>query len=161
MMHSTIAIAALLAATAAVPQPAGPRLDARTAQAAVAGCVARAAERGQTLGIAVVDVGGRPIATLRMDGAGFGKMDFAMAKAQAAAAWGFPTAAMEEGARTTPGFAAAPHVVTVAGGVPIWSSDGRVRLGAIGVSGAAPAEDSACAEAGIAAAGLRSSRTAD
>ena len=63
-----------------------------------------------------------------------------------------------EGARETPGFGEAPHVVTVAGGVPIFSADGRERLGAVGVSGEAPADDAACAEAGIAAAGLRPRR---
>jgi uncharacterized protein GlcG (DUF336 family) len=85
-------------------------------------------------------------------------MDFALAKAEAVAAWGFPTAAMEQAARETPGFANAPHVVTVAGGVPVWSADGKTRLGAVGASGEAPADDSACAEAGIAAAGMRTSR---
>ena len=62
------------------------------------------------------------------------------------------------GARQTPGFADAPHVVTVGGGVPIWSADGRERVGAVGTSGEAPADDVACAEAGISAAGLRSQR---
>jgi uncharacterized protein GlcG (DUF336 family) len=85
-------------------------------------------------------------------------MEFALAKAQAVAAWGFSTAQMAQGARDTPGFASAPHVVTVAGGVPVWSADGKVRIGAIGVSGEASADDAACAEAGIQAAGLRSSR---
>ena len=46
--------------------------------------------------------------------------------------------------------------MTVAGGVPVFSADGRERIGAVGVSGEAPADDAACAEAGIAAAGLRS-----
>jgi glc operon protein GlcG len=59
----------------------------------------------------------------------------------------------------TPGFANAPGVVTVAGGVPVWSADGKVRVGGVGASGEAPAGDAACAEAGIAAAGLRTGRT--
>jgi uncharacterized protein GlcG (DUF336 family) len=80
------------------------------------------------------------------------------AKATAVAAWGFSTAQMERSAKETPGFANAPHVVTVPGGVPVWSADGKTRLGGVGVSGEAPADDAACAEAGIRAAGLRSSR---
>ena len=40
----------------------------------------------------------------------------------------------------------------------IFSADGKVRIGAIGVSGEEPADDAQCAEAGIRAAGLRSSR---
>ena len=150
----------LLAGAAAEAQAPAPRLDARTAQAIVAGCVAHSNGRSQSHAIAVVDGGGHLVAALRMDGNGFGIMEFAVAKAEAAAAWGFATAQMAEGARATPGFAAAPRVVTVAGGVPVFSTDGRERLGAVGVSGEAPADDAACAEAGIAAAGLRSSRAA-
>jgi len=134
-------------------------LDARTAQAIVAGCAAHATAKKQSHAIAVVDVGGHLVAALRMDGNGSGIMDFSMAKAEAVAAWGFPTAQMEQAARETPGFARAPHVVTVAGGVPVWSTDGKTRIGAVGASGEAPADDAACAEAGIAAAGLRTSRT--
>ncbi|MDQ8757714.1 heme-binding protein [Sphingosinicella sp. LHD-64] len=52
----------------------------------------------------------------------------------------------------------APYVVTVAGGVPVFSADGRERLGAVGASGEAPADDAACAEAGVAAAGLHTRR---
>jgi uncharacterized protein GlcG (DUF336 family) len=90
---------------------------------------------------------------------GSGIMDFALAKAKAAAAWGFSTALMADSAKSTPGFANAPGVVTVAGGVPVWSPDGKVRIGAVGISGEAPADDAECAEAGIRAAGLRSSRS--
>ena len=145
----------LLAAAGATDARAAP-LDARQAQAIVSGCASHAAGRHQSHAIAVVDAGGHLVAALRMDGNGSGIMDFALAKAEAAASWGFSTAQMAEGARATPGFASAPHVVTVPGGLPIWSADGRERLGAVGVSGEAPADDAACAEAGIAASGLRS-----
>jgi uncharacterized protein GlcG (DUF336 family) len=46
-------------------------------------------------------------------------------------------------------------VVTVPGGIPVFSADGRARLGAVGVSGESPADDEACAEAGVAAGGFR------
>jgi uncharacterized protein GlcG (DUF336 family) len=133
-------------------------LDARAAQAIVAGCAAHASAKRQSHAIAVVDTGGHLVAALRMDGNGSGMMDFAIAKAQAVAAWGFSTADMAEGAKGTPGFAFAPHVVTVAGGVPVYGADGRTRVGAVGASGEDPADDSACALAGIAAAGFRASR---
>ena len=141
--------------TAASAQTA---LDARAAQAIVAGCAAHATAKQQSHAIAVVDVGGNLVAGLRMDGNGSGIMDFSVAKAKAVAAWGFSTAQMEENAKGTPGFANAPHVVTVAGGVPVWSADGKTRIGGVGASGEAPTDDAACAEAGISAAGLRSSR---
>jgi glc operon protein GlcG len=143
------------AAASASAQPT--MLDARTAQAIVAGCAAHATGKKQSHAIAVVDPGGHLVAALRMDGNGSGIMDFSIAKAQAVAAWGFSTAQMAIGARETPGFGQAPHVVTVAGGVPVYSRDGKTRLGAVGVSGEAPDDDASCAAAGIAAAGLRSS----
>jgi glc operon protein GlcG len=120
--------------------------------------VAHAAAKSQSHAIVVVDTGGHVVAALRMDGNGSGIFDFALAKAQAAAAWGFSTAQMLEGARGTPGFERAPHVVIVPGGVPVFSGDGKTRIGAVGVSGEAPADDAACAEAGVRAAGLRTSR---
>jgi len=151
------AIFLLLLAASAAAQPA-PTLDAKSAQAIVAGCVAQSSPKMQSHAIVVVDNGGHVVAALRMDGNGTGIFDFALSKAEAAAAWGFSTAQMLENARGTPGFAEAPHVVIVPGGVPVFGSDGKVRLGAVGVSGEAPADDAACAEAGIAAAKLRSSR---
>lgn len=145
----------LLGSAAAVQTPA---MDAKTAQAIVAGCMARAGSKGQSQAVAVVDRGGHLVATIRMDRVGPGPMDFAVAKAEAAALWGFDTAGMAEGAKEFPGFASAPHVVTVPGGLPVYSADGRERIGAVGVSGEDPAEDVACAQAGIAAAGLKAER---
>ncbi|HEX6604426.1 MAG TPA: heme-binding protein [Sphingomicrobium sp.] len=133
-------------------------LDATAAEALVHGCAAHAIAKNQSHAIVVVDTGGNIVAALRMDGNGSGIFDFALAKAQAAAAWGFSTGQMLESARGTPGFERAPHVVIVPGGVPVFTADGKARIGAVGVSGEAPADDSSCAEAGIKAAGLRSSR---
>jgi uncharacterized protein GlcG (DUF336 family) len=134
-------------------------LDAPAAEAIVHGCAVHALAKKQSEAIVVVDSGGHVVAALRMDGNGSGIFEFALAKAEAAAAWGFSTAQMEQSTKETPGFASAPHVVTVPGGVPIFSADGKVRIGAVGVSGEAPADDAECAEAGIRTAGLRSTRS--
>jgi glc operon protein GlcG len=134
-------------------------LDAKMAQAIIAGCVAQSTPKMQSHAIVVVDTGGHLLAALRMDGNGSGIMDFALAKAEAAAAWGFSTTQMQQSVKGTPGFAYAPHVVTVPGGVPVYSTDGKVRIGGVGVSGEAPADDAACAEAGVRAAGLRTSHS--
>ena len=155
-MRHIIVLAAVSLATAPAHAEVAQRLDARAAQAIVNGCAAHAAGKNQSHAIAVVDTGGHVIAALRMDHTSSGMMDFALAKAEAVAAWGFATADMAEGAKETPGFAFAPHVVTVAGGVPILSADGLTFLGAAGASGEAPQDDAACMVAGIAAAGLRS-----
>jgi len=157
MRHIYIAAVFLVIAARGGAQTT-PRLDAKAAQAIVNGCAAHAAAKRQSHAIAVVDTGGHLVAALRMDGNGSGMMDFAIAKAEAVAAWGFPTADMAEGAKETPGFAFAPHVVTVGGGVPVFTADGGTRLGAAGASGEAPQDDAACVVAGIAAAGLRSAR---
>ena len=157
-MRLIIVLAAVSLATAPAKAQVAPRLDAKAAQAIINGCAAHAAGKNQSHAIAVVDTGGHAIAALRMDHTSSGMMDFALAKAEAVAAWGFATADMAEGAKETPGFAFAPHVVTVAGGVPILSADGRTFLGAAGASGEAPQDDAACVAAGIAAAGLRTSR---
>ena len=150
-------LSTLVLASTAPAQPTS-NLNAQAAQAIVAGCVAHAMAKKQSHAIVVVDNGGDPVAALRMDGNGSGIFDFAVQKAQAAAAWGFSTAQMLEGARGTPGFDRAPKVVIVPGGVPVFSADGKSRIGAVGVSGEAPADDAACAEAGVRAAGLRSTR---
>lgn len=162
-MRYTMAImCALLASgmtvTAQAQAAAPPTIDAAAAQAIIRGCVSHSTAKQQSHAVVVVDNGGQLIAALRMDGNGWGIMDFAVAKAKAAAAWGFPTARMADAARDTPGFGDAPHVVTVPGGLPVFDAAGRQRIGAVGVSGEAPADDAACAAAGIAAAGLMSSR---
>lgn len=152
------ALAALAVAAPSLAQAPAATLTAPLAEAIVAGCRAHASAKGQSHAIAVVDSGGHLVAALRMDGNRAGMMDFSIEKARAVAAWGFATAQMEEAAKGTPGFARAPGVVTVAGGVPVFSADGRSLIGAAGASGEAPADDAACAEAGIKAAGLRSTR---
>ena len=156
-MRPTILATVLIGAAAPAQSPSV--LDARAAQAIVAGCAVHASAKRQSEAIVVVDTGGHVIASLLMDGNSSGIYDFAMAKADAAAAWGFSTAQMAKSAIETPGFAYAPHVITVAGGVPLWSGDGKVRIGAVGVSGEAPVDDAECAAAGISAAGLRSAHS--
>jgi uncharacterized protein GlcG (DUF336 family) len=156
-MRSVVLLAIVALAAPALAQSTT-ALDARAAEAIVRGCATHALAKKQGHAVVVVDPGGHVVAALRMDGNGSGIFDFALAKAQAAAAWGFSTAQMLEGARGTPGFDRAPNVVIVPGGVPVFSADGKTRMGAVGVSGEAPADDAACAEAGIKAAGLRSAR---
>lgn len=132
-------------------------LDAASAQKIIAACVAEATAKKQSHAIAVADGSGSLIAFIRMDGNPPGVGEFAIQKAIAAAAWRFSTDQMSEAAKGTPGFASAPNVVTVPGGVPIYASQGDF-LGSVGVSGEAPKDDAACAMAGIEAAGFTSRR---
>jgi uncharacterized protein GlcG (DUF336 family) len=141
----------------APPQPAPPLLSEAQASRIVEGCAAHARAKQQSHAIAVVDAGGHLLAALRMQRSGYGAMDFALQKAMAVSAWRFPTSEMAAGATEVPGFARAPHVVTVAGGVPAFDQNGTF-VGAVGASGEAPTDDESCARAGIVAAGLLTER---
>ncbi len=152
-----ISIPAIALATCFTTLPALAALTAAQATQIVHGCAEHAAAKKQSHAIAVYDDGGHVVASLRMEGNAFGVMDFAMQKAEAAAAWRFSTRDMEGAAKETPGFARAAHVATVAGGIPVFSPEGQF-IGAVGVSGEAPQDDAACAEAGIRAAGLLPAR---
>ena len=150
-MIRTALVVLLIASSSARAQNA---IDAATAQRMIDGCVAHSKTKSQSHAIAVYDAGGHPVAILRMDGNSPGVTDFAIQKAVAVAHWQFSTAQMETSAKATPGFANARNVVTVPGGVPVYSADGKAFIGAVGVSGEAPADDAACAEAAVKAAGL-------
>lgn len=154
-------LCAALGAGPAHAQTRSFQLSPDAAENIIAGCKNHAQSSKQSHAIAVFDKGGNLIAALRMEGNGPGIMAFSQAKAKAVANWGFSTAQMEEAIKGTPGFANAPHIVTVAGGVPIFTADGRNFIGSVGVSGEAPAVDAACAVAGIEAAGLSADRVRD
>lgn len=138
-----------------LPSSAVPsEITAQAASSIIEGCVAHARTKRQSHAIAVYDGAGHPVAVLRMDGNPPGVTEFAMQKAAAVAHWHFSTLEMAAAAKETPGFASAPHVVAVPGGIPVFSSDGLQFLASVGVSGESPLDDAACAEAGVKAAGL-------
>lgn len=152
-MNKLIAVALALLPIAA----SAADITASQASKILEGCAAHAKGRSQSHAIVVVDSGGHVVASLRMDGNSYGIAEFAQKKAEAVAAWRFSTEQMQGAAKQTPGFGDAPHVVVVAGGLPVFTAEGDF-IGAVGASGEAPADDAACAEAGIKAAGLASSR---
>jgi uncharacterized protein GlcG (DUF336 family) len=153
-----IVVGGLFIASGAICQPSAPTtLTADLAAKIIEGCAAHAKVKKQSHAIAVSDTGGHLVAFLRMDGNASGIGEFSIQKAEAVASWRFSTAQMASAAKDTPGFADAPHIVTVPGGLPVFAADGRF-LGAVGVSGEAPQDDSDCADAGIKAAGLLSVR---
>ncbi|GAA0438973.1 hypothetical protein Acor_68520 [Acrocarpospora corrugata] len=113
---------------------------------------AEARKLGKPMGIAVVDRAGHVILATRMDGASPVALRLAIDKAFTAAAFNAPTDAWSE--VTQPGAAdwgltsaLGGRIVILAGGLPI-RVDGRL-VGALGVSGAAPSVDLACAQAGL------------
>jgi glc operon protein GlcG len=120
------------------------------------GCIARGIAQARALGfevaVAVVDEAGHLIACDRMDGALWVTPEIARAKANAAAGFRASTLDLEE--RFSKRMLFADNVATLGdyafvfgrGGVPL-VEDGRV-VGAVGVSGAVPADnDHAIADA--------------
>ena len=112
-------------------------------------CIARGLKEAERLGfrvaIAVVDDGGHLVACERMDGALWVTPEIARAKANAAAGFHATTLDLEE--RFTKRMLFADNVATLGsyefvfgrGGVPV-VSEGRI-VGAVGVSGAVPADN--------------------
>jgi glc operon protein GlcG len=131
-------------------------LTLEQAQTVIDAAHEKAREDGLRVTVAVVDEGGLLKALGRMDGAPPLSAQIAEAKAVGAALWhrdGDELASVQESRAAF--FASVSSMVRV----PIVPADGSVVvrdgdtvLGAVGVSGAKPEEDRACAEAGIAAA---------
>lgn len=121
----------------------------QAAQAALATCQ----KAGYTVGVAVVDRAGTPLAVLRDNLAGAHTPRTATGKAATAASFRVDTtelAVQTQAGRPQSGIRALPDVVAVGGGLPI-SAKGAL-VGAIGVSGAPGGDaDEVCAKAGVAA----------
>jgi uncharacterized protein GlcG (DUF336 family) len=127
-------------------------LSLKHARESVERGIAKATELGFKVAIAVVDEAGHLVLCERMDGALWVTPEIARAKANAAAGFQASTLDLEE--RFTKRLLFADNVATLGdyrfvfgkGGVPI-VEDGRIA-GAVGVSGAVPAEnDHAIADA--------------
>jgi len=124
------------------------------AHKAVEGALAKSADMGVKMDIAVVDAGANLKAFVRMDGAWLGSIDIAQIKARTARFFDMPTGAI--GGLSQPGgpLYNIEHsnggLITFPGGLPISNSNGDV-IGAIGVSGSSVEDDHAVAEAGVAA----------
>ena len=148
--HAALAALSLIAAVPAPAQTARPMLDYATAAQIRDGCLAWAAEHKLTVAVAVYDEAGRLIAFAIADGTPTAVAEFAMWKGKSAAT-------VHVASKDTANWGRGPSfLATWEGGTPIFSPDGTA-LGGVGVSGAESADDTACGQAGIAAAGMRPS----
>lgn len=127
------------------------------AQALLAGAQREAESRGLKLAAAVVDRGGNPVATLRMDHSQLGAASLALDKAVTAVSFGHPTRAWltssapggsDWGLAGTLG----GRAIVFPGGLPVFARD--ELIGGLGVSGGPSDADEACAAAAIGAVGL-------
>ena len=118
---------------------------------------AEALKQGWTMSFAVVDVSGRQVALIRMDGARWMTTQVAQAKAFTAATFRRSSAAVEELAEQRPDlFQSLTQLIKepmllAGGGLPI-IVDGTL-LGGVGASGGTEAEDIDCAQVGLDAIG--------
>lgn len=130
-------------------QTARPMLDYASAAKMRDACIAYAGGKGASVSIAVYDAGLRLMTFDMMDGASSATGDLAHWKGKAAASYRMASADLANWNAPN-----APGIATFPGGVPVFTADGK-PLGSVGVSGMTPAEDVACAKAGLAAAGLK------
>ncbi|HEU4650684.1 MAG TPA: heme-binding protein [Croceibacterium sp.] len=152
-MRNAVAALLTMAAVAgpANAQTARPMLDYASAARIRDGCVAWASERKLAVAIAVYDERGTMLAYALMDGAATAVADYAQWKGRSAAT-------IHVASAETANWGRGPaQLATWEGGTPVFSTEG-VPLGGVGVSGAESAEDSACGQAGVAAAGLKSTK---
>ena len=136
-----------------------PDMSLEVAETLLAGVKKEAENRGVRLAVAVVDRGGNPVASARMDDAQLGAASVALDKAVTAVSFRHPTRAWAES--SAPGGSdwglagtLGGRAIVFPGGVPVfWRGE---LVGAVGVSGAASEVDEQCAEGAITSAGLGS-----
>ncbi|HYB51911.1 MAG TPA: heme-binding protein [Burkholderiaceae bacterium] len=128
--------------------PYGPPISAQRAQNLLQAAVSEASRRGWPLNIAIADSGANLVAFLRMDGAQLASIAVAQHKARTAVKFRRPTKVFEDAIQKQDYkyVLTLDDVIASRGGIPL-IEDGKL-IGAIGCSGATPAQDEAvCAVA--------------
>lgn len=139
-------------ATDPVTAPFGRPVGLSDARAIIAAVQHAAAERGWTVSVAVLDLGGKLVALERMDRAMMASPEVAVAKAMGAIAFKRPTKALQEAIMSgfSPMLALSfVGMVPIEGGLPI-VKDGEI-IGSVGVSGQSPTGDAELAAIGLGA----------
>jgi len=116
------------------------------AATALSACTALASKNKWNMSVVIVDRSADPLATARMTDALEPSYTGATLKASSSVAWGMPTDGIEDFIKDKPQFRAFPGLLTIAGGLPLFSEN-KTLIGAVGVAGSAPANDKACAQA--------------
>jgi len=134
-----------------------PQLTTLRAQQLVQHAIEAGRKGNLAISAAVVDVGGHLLAFVRSDDAFLGSIDASVSKARTAVYFRRETATMQQGLEQgKTSYLALSGALPLEGGVPLYLND-RV-VGALGISGAASAEDGELARA--AAIGLGFARRA-
>jgi glc operon protein GlcG len=143
------AVGVLGSGLAQAPNPYGAPISLENAKKAAAPALAEAAKNNWTMAVAIVDPAGNLVYFEKMDNTQLGSVNVAQDKARSAALFKRPTQAFQDRLAAGGdglGVLRVQGAVPVAGGVPLLI-DGKI-VGAIGVSGAASAQDAQCAKAG-------------
>ena len=143
------AAGALATSFAQMSNPYGAPISLENAKKAAAPALAEAEKNHWNMAVAIVDPSGNLVYYEKMDNTQLGSANVAIDKARSAALYKRPTKAMQD-ALAAGGEALRilrlQGAVPVEGGIPL-VMDGKI-VGAIGVSGAASAQDAQCAKAG-------------
>ncbi len=122
--------------------------------------VAKAAEYGARISVAIVDVGGGPLVVNRMDGASLSSLLGAQGKAKASAIFSRPSALLAQATESPTMRAilatAGDDLVPGQGAVPIYRNG--ILEGAVGCGGGSGEQDETCASSGVEAAKLSITR---
>jgi glc operon protein GlcG len=141
-----------LSATAAqspAKLPTKPLLSMQLAQKMAMACVKHQRDsNGPPVDVAIYDDGAKLIYFVAMDGTSSGTGPTAMAKAESAARFRFPSAQIGGWVKGNPAVGHVPGLLGVRGGLPVVTASAQ-PLGGIGVSGAPAEVDEQCAQAGI------------
>jgi len=148
---------AFVATAGANAQELRPYLTLQSASAVRDGCLVFAREHDLQVTIAIYDQAGLLKAHARMDDASIASAEIAEWKGRSAALYQNSTKGTAEWTSGNHEAAVAPSIATFEGGEALFTVEGA-PLGGVGVSGASSQDDSACARAGAAAAGLAVTR---
>lgn len=139
----------LASALAQMPNPYGAPISLENAKKAAAPAIAEAEKNRWNMAVAIVDPSGNLVYYEKMDNTQLGSANVAIDKARSAALYKRPTKALQD-ALAAGGdglrILRLQGAVPVEGGIPL-VMEGKI-VGAIGVSGAASAQDAQCAKAG-------------
>ena len=139
-----------------LPYPYGAPISNENAKKAAAAALAEATKNHWVMAVAVVDPSGTLVYYEKTDNTQIGSAEVSIAKARSAALYKRPTKAFQDAlAQGGAGLRilGLQGAVPVEGGVPIVvdGKDGKMVIGAIGVSGDTSDHDGQCATAGAAA----------
>jgi len=123
-----------------------PYLTSDQALKGIQACQELARSNNWNMAVVIIDRGEDIVASFRMDEALPAAYKGATLKAQTALSWSMPTEKVGEFTEQRPEFKQFPGLLTIGGGEPVFSADGKL-IGAVGVAGGYVEHDQKCAQA--------------